>query len=425
MRNAHVCTIAVLVVILQLAVGMSHTDATTSAILIYDHGFAKSAMWARSGNLILTNRTSSFTQDDKSVIAWVQAAFYGANLTWKWYDPNGQLYANDTREWQCINSPCFASDVLQITGNQIETRIGRWRLDLFNDDSKLYSDYFYMNPVVTQVNHWSFSVDSSTSGIVHGDLTVTIQPNNGSWSYYRMYMPYAVNLTAFELGSNMSLTVKKSSSSLVVVSLGGPRSSGYSFVIDFDVRYALTSLNGWDGGAFMIAWQDQPWQRFGDVHPIYETFNITLPQGAGMLDVIGINDLNLKYEVETGDRESIGFDTTIINEPFGWTMIYRDLAYSKAHPNRVSSTADVLNPNSGPRLPLLPLTLSGLSIWSAVMSVFLLTASELASPMYERSGSMVLINRRRLRFAAIMLVAVFVASTASQFIFQYSAAVPR
>jgi len=69
-------------------------------------------------------------------------------------------------------------------------------------------------------------------------------------------------------------------------------------------------------------------------------------------------------------------------------------------------------------LPLLPITLGGLSIWAAVMSVFLLTASELLSPIYSRGGYGILINRKRLRLAALLLVAIFMITIAYQLVLQ-------
>jgi hypothetical protein len=64
------------------------------------------------------------------------------------------------------------------------------------------------------------------------------------------------------------------------------------------------------------------------------------------------------------------------------------------------------------QIPILPLTLSNLSLWSAVMSVFMLTASELLSPIYARTN--ILINRRRLRIGALVLVLLFLSTTAYQ-----------
>jgi hypothetical protein len=58
------------------------------------------------------------------------------------------------------------------------------------------------------------------------------------------------------------------------------------------------------------------------------------------------------------------------------------------------------------------LTLGSAGLWTAVMSVFLLTASELLSPIYSKTG--VLINRKRLRIAALVLVSIFIITTAYQ-----------
>jgi hypothetical protein len=236
-----------------------------------------------------------------------------------------------------------------------------------------------------------------------------------------MYMPYATNITAFESGTNRSLGVREGQNSLAVFYLGGPRSAGYSFVVGFDMSYGFSSLTG---GAFALSWTDQPWQRFNDPHPIYETFNITLPQTSNLIDVIGVNTLNPKYQVSTGARQSIAFDTTVIDQPFGWTLIYRDLSKTYINPAQPSPNSFVSNVGSRIPLPLLPLTLGNLNVWSAIMSILLLTASELASPIYARSGSTVFINRKRLRIAALILVVIFLVSTGYQFTYQYQV-VPR
>ncbi|MFI5449894.1 MAG: hypothetical protein ACHQ03_09070 [Candidatus Bathyarchaeia archaeon] len=414
--------VVILVILLQVAASVYPTQATTSSIVIYGHGFAKAVKWIQNGNLAIINGTSSFTQDDNSVYSWLQAAFYNANFTWKWYDPTGILYSNSTEQLQCVATPCYATSKLYINWNPIQTRFGRWRLDLLNGNAKLYSDYFYMNPVLTQINNWNFELESSAASIVHSELTVTIHPNNGTWSYYQIYMPYAINLTAFEVHSNTSLMVTKDGTNRVVVNLGGPRSAGYEFVIEFAMKYGLSPLNGWDGGAFGFTWLDAPWYRFNDPHPIYETFNVTLPQGADLVDVIGINTLALKYDVAAGSRQSLIFDTTVIRQLFGWTIIYHDFSYRNAHPGQNGpQSPGGFNLASGPLIPYLPLTLSGLNVWSAIVSVFLLTASELASPIYGRTGSTVFVDRKRLRIAALILVLFFIASTGYQFVLQYQA----
>jgi len=56
-----------------------------------------------------------------------------------------------------------------------------------------------------------------------------------------------------------------------------------------------------------------------------------------------------------------------------------------------------------------------LSLWAAAMAVILVTTSEFLSPLYSRTG-MVTLNRRRLRIAALFLVAVFLGSVVYQVI---------
>jgi hypothetical protein len=134
----------------------------------------------------------------------------------------------------------------------------------------------------------------------------------------------------------------------------------------------------------------------------------------------------ISYDVTSGNRTSIGFDSTVINQLFGWTVIYRDFAYRNAHPNQQTlNTNGGFNLISGQRLPILPLTLGGVNLWAAVMSVFLLTASELASPLYGKSGSRILVNRKRLRIAALLLVAIFLVTTSYQILIVQQSIIPK
>ena len=96
-------------------------------------------------------------------------------------------------------------------------------------------------------------------------------------------------------------------------------------------------------------------------------------------------------------------------------MLYQDFTYRNAHTTTPTQTGA---PFSAAQimLPLLPLTLGELNVWAAVMSVFLLTASEFASPLYNRSGFGMLIDRKRLRLAALVLAALFLITTVYQLI---------
>lgn len=389
--------------------------AAPSAIIVYDHGLAKEIRLTSNGHLVAVNKTSSFTQDDLHVYSYASAAFYSANITWSFYDPSGELFYQNNHVYECTFSPCYIYDLFNIAHTSVASKFGLWSVQLSNGNTLLFTDYFYISPILTQENKWSFSVEESTTPDVQGNLTVIIHPNNGTWTHYQLYMPYASNITAIDPVSGKSLTVTKFNDTRVVLDLGGSRSNGYSFVISFNLRYGVNTLNGWYAGVFAFNWEDDPWERFHDPHPIYETFNITLPKGADLLDAIGVNMIALRYEVAGGERVSVSFDDTIISQAFGWTILYRDFTYRNSHTNTPTSSSG-FNVVSGPTIPILPLTVANLNVWSAVMAVFLLTASELASPLYARSGSRILIDRKRLRIAAIMLVGLFLMMTAYQLI---------
>jgi len=397
----------------QLA-AIAPVNASSTSILVYSHGFAKAVQTASNGNLILINQTTVFTQDDLHAYAYALAAFYSANVTWEWDDPSGQQYSTATYPQDCTASPCYIYSRLDILKHPPATRFGRWTVTLWNGNQRLYTDSLYITAVVTEENHWSFTVSQSKTPSVRGNLTVTIHPNNGTWTYYQIYLPYAANLTAVESGTNRTLIVTNSTGNLAVVDFGTPRSDGYTFSILFDLKYGLNYLNGYNGGVYDFNWAEWPWQRFNDPHPVYETFRLSLPASAELIDVIGQNAININYETAPGATPTIVFDTTDLQQVFGWTVIYRDTNGLTSSPNAI------VNPVPIPTIPILPLTLNDLNIWSAAMSVFLLIASELASPLYAVTGSRILVNRRRLRIAGLVLVVVFLVSTGYRLSLQFN-----
>jgi hypothetical protein len=243
---------------------------------------------------------------------------------------------------------------------------------------------------------------------MHGSLRVVLHPSNKTWSYYSIYMPYAVNVTAFDYSTNNSLPVMVEAHSLVVVNLGGPKADGYSFVLKFDVSYILYALGP---GNFAVTWREYPYQRLYDVHVVPEEFIVNLPPGVTLLNVAGYNWMNLNYTMRSSTGLSLYFNSNFTGQSLGWTVLYRSLSAPGVSPSTVVAV------NSSPLLPILPLNLSGLTLWSAVMSVFLLTASELVSPIYSRTGYGILINRKRLRVVSLLLVALFIICVAYQFAF--------
>ena len=399
------------IAILALMVGLgqvTNVGAASTAIIVLDHAFAKNVKWATNGNIILFNRTSTFTQDDQQVYAYVKATFYSANLTWNWYDPSGTLHYSYSYAADCVASPCDEVAGLWIKGS---TSFGLWRLDLLASGSLLYSDYFWLNAVITEYNYWNFTVVRSIPPQVNGSLRVVIHPDNLTWSHYRIYIPRANNATAHDYSTNQPLKVT-TSGDLFVVDLGGPRPAGYSFVLKFTLTYLIQDLGA---GNYAFAWREYPWERFNDVHPIPERFTVNLPNEMALLDVVGYNSMDLVYNATGKAGVSLDLATDATAQSLGWTILYRDLSGA---PNVSPLSSGHSGLNSGVLLPILPLTVGNLSVWAAVMSVFLLTASELVSPIYSRSGYGVLINRKRLRIAALLLVAIFIVTITYQLTIQ-------
>jgi hypothetical protein len=59
---------------------------------------------------------------------------------------------------------------------------------------------------------------------------------------------------------------------------------------------------------------------------------------------------------------------------------------------------------------LLPLGLSDLSLWTAIVAIILLVTSELLSPYYGRTG--IVLNRKRLRIVALAVALIFLTTVA-------------
>jgi len=398
-----------------------------AAVLVYDHGFTKQVTWIGRGNALI-NKTSYFTQDDSQIVAYAKAAFYNASFTWQFYDPNGQLYSNTTQEQNCNVAPCTIVNYFPLKNTPAAILFGQWKMNLLANGYLLYSDNFWITPIITQEDYWKFNVTQSAPARVHGELTVTIHPNNQTFSqpvqlsrgvrletFYQLYMPYAANITAYESVSNRRLPVVILNGTNVYVDLGPQRPDGYTFVINFDLAYGVRPLNGWVGGTFAFTWIDEPFDRSQTVYPIPETFNITLPEGTSVADLAGMNILVLDHKITGGHGLAISFTATVPPlQPFGWTLIYRDFTWINLNQVTYTTTRSANNFASVQQqlIPVLPLTLGSMSLWAAIMSVFLLIGSELLSPAYARTG--ILINRRRLRIAALVLVAIFLAITIYQ-----------
>ena len=421
-RILSVTALLILLVLIECA----PASGSYAAVIVYDHGFTKEITWVGRGNA-LVNKTSYFTQDDQVVIAYAQVALYNASLTWLFYDPNGNLYSNTTRVETCNSSPCTVVGYLPLSGTPAAILIGKWKVDLLANGYLVYTDSFWVTPVLTQEDYWSFNVTQSAPARVHCELKVVLYPTNQTFSqpiqlnrgvrldtFYQLSMPYAANITAYEAVTNRRLSIVILNGTNIYVDLGPPPPAGYTFMINFDLVYGVYTLNGWGGGTFAFSWQDEPFARSYTPYPVPETFTIKLPEGTEFADLVGMNVLSLDHNVTGGHGLTITFTATVPPlQVFGWTLIYRDFNWLNAHQvTYFATTSANLASVQQQLIPVLPLTLGSASLWTAIMSVFLLIGSELLSPAYARTG--ILIDRRRLRIAALVLVAIFLAITAYQ-----------
>jgi hypothetical protein len=131
---------------------------------------------------------------------------------------------------------------------------------------------------------------------------------------------------------------------------------------------------------------------------------------------VGINDLAFNQNITSGLGPTLTFSKTLpAGQGFGWVILYRDASYLHTNPQPVSKPAGngLLAAQAQP-IPLLPMTVGSFSVWSAIMSVLILTGSELLSPVYARTG--IVLDRRRMRIVAVVLVLLFLTASAYQVI---------
>jgi hypothetical protein len=231
-------------------------------------------------------------------------------------------------------------------------------------------------------------------------------------------MPYAANVTAHDSSTNQPLQISFSNKTGITVDLGAARASNYTFVINFDMKYGLWNIGTWNSNYFYFGWQESSWGTFHDgYHAVPTSFQISLPAGAAFVDSMGINNIAPIQNITEGARSNITFAETLApQQTFGWVILYHDAVYKNANPQPASSNSagTALRIAQAQPIPLLSMTVGSFSIWSAVMSILLLTGSELLSPVYARTG--VVINRKRMRIAALILVALFLIASCYQVI---------
>jgi len=410
--TASLLAILLLALIVTLPVGKRVGAVASVAIIVYDHGLAKGVVYGR--HTIPVNKTYSFTEDDPFAYAYFSAAVSSANVTWLWYDPNGLLYTNSTQEISCDSSPCTYIYYFRIQGTAAMEKFGVWTVTLEAGGVDLYSDQFTISPVIYQDNSWTFDITQSAPLRGHGSVTVTLHPPNETWSSYSVNLPFAANVTAYDLTTNQSLQVAYyNATRRTIVDLGAPRPDGYQFVVRFDLAYGVWSMGTWNSGYYAFGWRESSWE-FDQYHPLPSTFNVTLPNGSNLVDTVGINNIALNGNATASPRPTLSFVYTLPPmQSFGWVILYRDIVYPNTNPPSPASPLGLSAAQAQP-IPFLPMTVGSFSVWSAIMSILLLTGSELLSPVYARTG--VLIDRRRLRIVAVVLVFLFLAATTYQVI---------
>jgi len=366
--------------------------AAYPAITVLEHGLAKGIIYGN--NYVPVDKTADFTQDDTYVYSYLSAAFYSANLTWKWYDPSGALYSSTSRDSECITTPCWFSESLQIADSPAAVRFGVWRMELLADGYPLYLDRFTIRPVITEDRSWFFELYDPPI-IARVNLAVRIHPQSTTSSNYHITfsIPNTTDITAYEANTNRSLAINGKAGDMTV-DFGDAKSDGYEFRLIFNMGLRSSS-----GNSFNLTWSQQ-----NGIHPVPQRFLITLPVNSGLGGVMG----PVGVRVLNASRTSVIFNQTLSpNQLFTFSVTY----FMQQKPSTKVTILPIDTQGGGSifalQVPLIPLTVGDISLWSAVMAIILLVTSELVSPYYGRTG--LVIDRRRLRLAALLVAFIFLA----------------
>ena len=117
---------------------------------------------------VLLNPTDTFTSIDPVVIAHVSFANFSGqhNVKWRWYSPDGKLYYA-TKNFQ-LKTPHgkYAADAstwhkLSISGDKAQYHPGKWKVDLYLDNSPISSKQF---EIKTDISDIAFDVDLNIPG---------------------------------------------------------------------------------------------------------------------------------------------------------------------------------------------------------------------------------------------------------------------
>jgi hypothetical protein len=354
----------ILTIIILMTSLFGNLPSAAANVVVIEHGFAK-ALATISGKHPIqwdglvnwmgwmpANRTDSFSQDDYRVYAYTYANFTAtsttsANLTWVWYRPGGAIYYDQRRTVACWRNVipftyCQYYSAIYIRGYSSAAHLGTWRVDFYADSVLLYSDSFVIQPIVTEQDSFDVNLPKPTVTVVNA--TIIIHPDNSSWNEYVMvYAPsHAVNFTAFDPETERDLQFNQTRGR-VVVNLGGTRYDGYKLNIGFNfTRSAILRTNN----NYTLRWS----QYNGGLHPIPQTFTITLPAGYSILGHSGIANYTKGL---IGGRPSLAFNvTTVPYNSLQWSLTYGQISPEITTTSHTTHVTQVTQP--------VQMTLSGL-----------------------------------------------------------------
>ena len=391
-----------LLTLILILVEARFAQVSASPVTVHEHYFAKSIV-VQAANWRPANVSSSFTQDDAYVYAYTNASFAVSNFTWKWYDPSGALYTSWNETHTCETRFCRFYTYMELANHTSADRIGKWRMDLLADGVLLYSDHFTLLPVIEEENYWYFDLYSNQpqSGPLraHVNLTVTIHPDNVTWSGYSVRMPYAANITAYEFGTNRPLQVVTRNDSSVIVEFGAQRRDGYKFTMSFDLASGFESHTDQLSDRYYRDF-NLTWYEYVGVHPVPQDFTVVLPSGCTLVHVMAPANYTTEL-IRSENRHFVSFNMTAPPDQVSvWSILFQNMTLLPTPQAGYSVLAM--------ELPILPLTVGDVGIWAGIMALILLTTGELLSPRYARTD--LVINRKRLRAVAFVVTIILLAT---------------
>jgi hypothetical protein len=96
-------------------------------------------------------RSYTFSQDDLQAVSWLKVwkDLEIHPVEWRWYSPNGRVYARSFGVIPAVDSQGFCGaciwSALKISGYEVSLMPGTWKVDVIVDFRKVLTEYFTLN----------------------------------------------------------------------------------------------------------------------------------------------------------------------------------------------------------------------------------------------------------------------------------------